>query len=49
MASGPVVLQALERFRAGKKAAEKRIFELVNSKIDDLIETAEYDWYVIQL
>jgi hypothetical protein len=49
MASGPVVLQALERFRTGKKAAEKRIFELVNSKIDDLIETAEYDWYVIQL
>ena len=44
-ASGPVVLQALEKFRAGKKTAEKRIFELVNSKIDDLIETAEYDWY----
>jgi hypothetical protein len=43
-ASGPVVLRALEQFRAGKKTAEKRIFELVNSKIDDLIETAEYDW-----
>jgi exocyst complex component 6 len=48
VASGPVVLQALERFRAGKKAAEKRIFELVNSKIDDLIETAEYNWLVFQ-
>ena len=43
-ATGPVELQALDRFRAGKKTAEKRIFELVNSKIDDLIETAEYDW-----
>jgi hypothetical protein len=45
-ASGPVVLRALDQFRAGKKTAEKRIFELVNSKIDDLIETAEYDWQV---
>lgn len=44
-ATGPVALVATERFRAGKKTAEKRIFELVNSKIDDLIETAEYDWY----
>ena len=43
-ATRPVVLRALEHFRAGKKTAEKRIFELVNSKIDDLIETAEYDW-----
>lgn len=42
--SGPVILTATEDFRAGKKTAEKRIFELVNSKIDDLIETAEYDW-----
>jgi exocyst complex component 6 len=41
---GPVVLKATEEFRTGKKTAEKRIFELVNSKIDDLIETAEYDW-----
>jgi exocyst complex component 6 len=40
----PVVLRATEQFRTGKKTAEKRIFELVNSKIDDLIETAEYDW-----
>jgi hypothetical protein len=43
-ASGPVVLSAFTRFKALKKTAEKRIFELVNSKIDDLIETAEYDW-----
>lgn len=38
------MLQATSDFSAAKKAAEKRIFELVNSKIDDLIETAEYDW-----
>jgi hypothetical protein len=48
-ASGPVTLRALERFREGKKTAEKRIFELVNSKIDDLIETAEYDWMALTL
>jgi hypothetical protein len=41
---GPVILQALEKFQTGKKTAEKRIFEVVNSKIDQLIETAEYDW-----
>ncbi|KAL3483578.1 exocyst complex subunit Sec15-like-domain-containing protein [Aspergillus germanicus] len=42
--SDPVSLKATEKFRGNKKAAEKRIFEVVNSKIDDLIETAEYDW-----
>ncbi|MCJ1248322.1 hypothetical protein MMC30_005539 [Trapelia coarctata] len=41
---GSIVLNATEEFRSNKKTAEKRIFELVNSKIDDLIETAEYDW-----
>jgi exocyst complex component 6 len=41
---GPVVLIATESFRGNKKTAEKRIFELVNSKIDDLVDTAEYDW-----
>ncbi|KAI1906614.1 Rab GTPase-binding exocyst subunit S15 [Ophidiomyces ophidiicola] len=41
---GPVALGATDKFRNNKKVAEKRIFELVNSKIDDLIETAEYDW-----
>lgn len=45
--TGPVELGALEQFRSAKKTAEKRIFELVNSKIDDLVETAEYDWYVL--
>ncbi|KAJ5246935.1 hypothetical protein N7468_001918 [Penicillium chermesinum] len=39
-----IVLRATEKFRNNKKAAEKRIFEVVNSKIDDLIKTAEYEW-----
>lgn len=43
-AGGPVTLVATEQFRNHKKTAEKRIFELVNSKIDDLVDTAEYDW-----
>ncbi|KAL2068331.1 hypothetical protein VTL71DRAFT_16429 [Oculimacula yallundae] len=43
-AGGPIVLDATEEFRSNKKTAEKRIFELVNSKIDDLVEMAEYDW-----
>ena len=43
-AGGPIILNATEEFRSNKKTAEKRIFELVNSKIDDLIQTAEYDW-----
>lgn len=44
-AGGPVVLAATEKFSSSKKDAEKRIFEVVNSKIDDLVETADYDWY----
>lgn len=43
-AGGTIALKASEEFRGSKKTAEKRIFELVNSKIDDLIGTAEYDW-----
>ncbi|KAL2754714.1 hypothetical protein ACRALDRAFT_2043630 [Sodiomyces alcalophilus JCM 7366] len=43
-AGGPVYLAATEQFRCHKKTAEKRIFELVNSKIDDLVDTAEYNW-----
>lgn len=43
-AGGPIVLKATGAFAAAKKKAEKLIFELVNSKIDDLVETAEYDW-----
>ncbi|OQO03521.1 hypothetical protein B0A48_10185 [Cryoendolithus antarcticus] len=43
-AAGPITLSATAAFRQTSKQAEIRIFELVNSKIDDLIETAEYDW-----
>jgi hypothetical protein len=43
-AGGPVTLNATEEFRSNRKTAEKRIFELVNSKIDDLVDTAEYNW-----
>lgn len=42
--NAPLPLSATEKFRNAKKAASDRIFELVNSKIDDLIEIAEYDW-----
>ncbi|KAI1320721.1 hypothetical protein EDD11_010255 [Mortierella claussenii] len=39
-----VSLQATGLFRETRKSAEKRISELVNSKIDDILELAEYDW-----
>lgn len=42
--SKKVTLRATQAFSTHKKTAEKRIFELVNSKIDDLVETAEYDF-----
>lgn len=44
-----IVLKSTKEFRGNKKTAEKRIFELVNSKIDDLIGTAEYDWYELRV
>ncbi|KAJ4421436.1 Rab GTPase-binding exocyst subunit S15 [Neurospora sp. IMI 360204] len=43
-AGGPVSLKSTEEFRSNKKTAEKRIFELVNSKIDDLVDTSDYNW-----
>ncbi|KAK5129521.1 hypothetical protein LTR08_003180 [Meristemomyces frigidus] len=43
-AAGPITLRATKAFKEAKEHAERRIFELVNSKIDDLIDTAEYDW-----
>ncbi|KIX10375.1 uncharacterized protein Z518_01457 [Rhinocladiella mackenziei CBS 650.93] len=42
---GPAIsLHATAQFSTHQKTAENRIFELVNSKVSDLIETAEYDW-----
>ena len=43
---GPIKIAAADRFITARKAAEERIFELIRSKIDDLTETAEYDWWV---
>lgn len=37
-------LNATTAFSTHKKTAENRIFELVNSKVSDLIETSDYDW-----
>lgn len=44
--AGPIKLAAADKFIAARRAAEERIFELIRSKIDDLTETAEYDWWV---
>ena len=45
--AGPnIALSATQAFHGHKKTAEKRIFEVVNSKIDDLVEIAQYDWFV---
>jgi hypothetical protein len=44
---GPIELKATEKFCLSRKTAEKRIFEVVNMKIDDLVGTAEYDWYAL--
>jgi len=43
-AAGPINLAATKEFRSAKKKAEMRLFALVNSKIDDLIDTAEFNW-----
>ncbi|KAK9370041.1 exocyst complex subunit Sec15-like-domain-containing protein [Lipomyces kononenkoae] len=40
----PIILHATGSFSDVRKLAEKRIFELVNSKIDDFLEIADYDW-----
>ncbi|KTW27352.1 hypothetical protein T552_02332 [Pneumocystis carinii B80] len=37
-------LRAKSEFRNAIKDAEKRIFELVTSKIDDFLEISDYDW-----
>ncbi|CAG8459120.1 4894_t:CDS:10 [Paraglomus occultum] len=41
---GKIHLEAAEAFRTTRKKAEKRIYELVNSKIDDFLDLADYDW-----
>ena len=37
-------LLASEQFSVTSKAAEKRIFELVDAKVDEFLELSDYDW-----
>ncbi|KAJ3122234.1 hypothetical protein HK098_003002 [Nowakowskiella sp. JEL0407] len=39
-----LVLQAVNSFKEESKAAEKRVFELINLKLDQFLELASYDW-----
>ncbi|KAJ3341439.1 hypothetical protein HDU93_004840 [Gonapodya sp. JEL0774] len=41
---GRVSLQSKKVFQDTHKQVEKRVFELMNEKIDDFLEVAEYDW-----
>ncbi|RKP09983.1 exocyst complex subunit Sec15-like-domain-containing protein [Thamnocephalis sphaerospora] len=40
----PIKLKACESFVTARKHAEKRIFELINGKIDEFLRATEYDW-----
>ncbi|EIE89524.1 hypothetical protein RO3G_14235 [Rhizopus delemar RA 99-880] len=42
--SGHIHLKATSTFKETRRKAEKRIFELVNSKLDEFLELLEYDW-----
>jgi hypothetical protein len=42
--SGHIHLKATPTFNDTRRKAEKRIFELVNSKLDEFLELFEYDW-----
>lgn len=42
--SGRINLKATSTFNDTRRKAEKRIFELVNSKLDEFLELFEYDW-----
>ncbi|RCH83819.1 hypothetical protein CU098_000044, partial [Rhizopus stolonifer] len=42
--SGHIHLKATPTFKDTRHKAEKRIFELVNSKLDEFLELFEYDW-----
>lgn len=39
-----VTLAAKSALRETRKQAEGRVFELVNHKIDEFLELADYDW-----
>ncbi|KAI8060076.1 exocyst complex subunit Sec15-like-domain-containing protein [Gongronella butleri] len=42
--SGRINLKATSIFKETRRRAEKRIFELVNAKLDEFLELSEYDW-----
>ncbi|KAF7731685.1 hypothetical protein EC973_008856 [Apophysomyces ossiformis] len=42
--SGRIHLKATSTFKDTRRKAEKRIFELVNSKLDQFLELSDYDW-----
>ncbi|ORX51321.1 exocyst complex subunit Sec15-like protein [Hesseltinella vesiculosa] len=42
--SGRIHLKATSIFKETRRRAEKRIFELVNAKLDEFLELSEYDW-----
>jgi hypothetical protein len=42
--AGTLKLIATSEFGNTRKMAEKRVFELTNSKIDDFLDIADYDW-----
>ncbi|KAG1175862.1 hypothetical protein G6F70_003830 [Rhizopus microsporus] len=42
--SGHIHLKATSTFKETRRKAEKRVFELVNSKLDEFLELFEYDW-----
>jgi len=42
--AGKIILKATNVFCDTRKKGEKRIFELVNMKIDEFLELADYDW-----
>eukprot|EP00842_Homolaphlyctis_polyrhiza_P005162 jgi/Hompol1/5647/HPOL_002014-RA len=39
-----VVLQATQTFEETRTVSERRLFEIVNNKIDGFLEVADYDW-----
>ncbi|KAG2220229.1 hypothetical protein INT45_008770 [Circinella minor] len=47
--SGRIHLKASSTFKETRRKAEKRIFELVNSKLDEFLELAEFDWETREL
>ncbi|KAI9315513.1 exocyst complex subunit Sec15-like-domain-containing protein [Dichotomocladium elegans] len=44
--SGRIHLKATSTFKETRRKAEKRIFELVNHKLDEFLELSDIDWYV---